>query len=128
MIRNTEGLRRSARLRRAQAIERAQVALAQLESAGHPINFRTVASHARVSTAWLYGEASLRERIIRLRQSDVGTPHPKTQDTKALSRNNVIAALRMRVKNLEERNRELEARLELAYGQLASGKATGRLA
>jgi len=26
----------------------------------------------------------------------------------------------MRVKDLEERNRELEARLELAYGQLAS--------
>jgi hypothetical protein len=43
-----------------------------------------------------------------------------------VSKRNVIAALRMRVKDLEERNRELEARLELAYGQLASGKSTHR--
>lgn len=125
MIRNTEGLRRSARLRRERAIERTQVALAQLESAGTPINFRTVASNAKVSTAWLYGEATLRERIMRLRQSDIAAMPPRNQDTKALSKGNVISALRMRVKTLEERNRELEARLELAYGQLASGKATG---
>jgi hypothetical protein len=119
MIRNTEGLRHNARLRRERAIERTQVALAHLERAGSPINFRTVASRARVSTAWLYSEASLRERIMRLRESAVAPP--RSQDTKALSNSNVIAALRIRVKGLEERNRELETRLELVYGQLAAG-------
>jgi len=53
--------------------------------------------------------------------------HPrKSQDTTALSKNNVISALRIRVKDLEEQNRELEVRLELAYGQLASSKSNHR--
>jgi len=102
------------------------VALAQLERAGAPINFRTVASRARVSTAWLYGETAQRERIIRLRQSGIADAPRKSQDTTALSKNNVISALRIRVKDLEEQNRELEVRLELAYGQLASSKSNHR--
>lgn len=66
------------------------------------------------------------ERIIRLRQSGIANAPRKSQDTTAPSKNNVISALHIRVKDLEERNRELEVRLELAYGQLASSKSNHR--
>ncbi len=42
-----------------------------------------------------------------------------TQDRERLSKQNIVATLRLRVKALEEKNRELTTLLELAYGKLA---------
>jgi hypothetical protein len=61
MRRNIAGLKRSARLRSEQAMERALAALHRMHAADREIAFRTVASEARVSPAWLYGQ----ERIAR---------------------------------------------------------------
>jgi hypothetical protein len=38
-----------------------------------------------------------------------------TQDRERLSKQNIVATLRLRVKTLEEKNRELTTLLELAY-------------
>jgi hypothetical protein len=38
------------------------------------------------------------------------------------SRQNIVATLRLRIKNLEEKNRELTGLLELVYGELASAR------
>ena len=54
MPRNTEGLKRSARLRSEDAMQRTFAALQRMESSDQAINFRIVATEARVSTAWLY--------------------------------------------------------------------------
>jgi acetaldehyde dehydrogenase (acetylating) len=51
MPRNTEGLKRSARLRSESAHARAMAALQRMEAADQEINFRAVSSEARVSTA-----------------------------------------------------------------------------
>lgn len=50
MHRNIEGLRRSARSRSEDALQRALVALGRLESSGREINFRTVAAEGQVSS------------------------------------------------------------------------------
>jgi hypothetical protein len=39
-------------------------------------------------------------------------------DRERISKQNVVATLRLRIKTLEEKNRELTALLELAYGKL----------
>jgi hypothetical protein len=85
------------------------------------INFRTVASEAKVSTAWLYGQEELRVRILcsRKRTCHMGSPASASQDRERLSRQNIVATLRLRIKALEEKNRELTTLLELAYGKLA---------
>ncbi len=61
MLRNIAGLKRSARLRSEQAMDRALAALHRMDASDREINFRTVASEAKVSTAWLYGQNRLRE-------------------------------------------------------------------
>ncbi len=121
MLRNIAGLKRSARLRSEQAMDRALAALHRMDASDREINFRTVASEAKVSTAWLYGQQELRVRIMRSRKT---TNHmapcaPASQDRRRLSRQNIVATLRLRIKTLEEKNRELTALLELAYGKLA---------
>ncbi|MBZ5658348.1 MAG: DUF6262 family protein [Acidobacteriia bacterium] len=120
MRRNTDGLKRSARLRSDSALARATTALHRMEAADQKITFRAVSLEARVSTAWLYGRHELRERIMRSRKSDGLTiTSSLIRDRERLSRQNVVATLRLRIKALEERNRELSELLERAYGVIA---------
>ena len=120
MTRNTDGLKNSARLRSESAMQRALVALQRMEASDREINFRAVAAEARVSTAWLYSQEELRVRIVRSRttagRAAAGTDSPP--DRQRLSKQNIVATLRLRIKTLEEKNRELTSLLELAYGRL----------
>src|SRR5580693_491791 len=77
MRRNTSGLKKSARLRSEQAMERAPAALHRMNASDRDINFRTVASEAKVSTAWLYGQEKLRIRIMRSRKRRVAWLLPR---------------------------------------------------
>jgi hypothetical protein len=121
MRRNIAGLKRSARFRSEQAMERALAALHRMDATDREINFRTVACEAKVSTAWLYGQEELRVRIMRSRKttSHMAPPASASQDRERLSRQNIVATLRLRIKALEEKNGELKTLLELAYGKLA---------
>jgi len=49
-----------------------------------------------------------------------GTDSPP--DRQRLSKQNIVATLRLRIKTLEEKNRELSGLLELVYGELASAR------
>jgi hypothetical protein len=120
MRRNTSGLKKSARLRSEQAMERAPAALHRMNASDRDINFRTVASEAKVSTAWLYGQEKLRIRIMRSRKttSRMASPTSASQDRERLSRQNIVATLRLRIKALEEKNRELTALCNLLTASL----------
>jgi hypothetical protein len=122
MRRNIAGLKRSAQLRSEQAMDRALAALHRMETTYREINFRTVAFEAKVSTAWLYGQEDLRVRIMRSRRTTSHKVVPSVsakQDREHQSRQNIVAALRLRIKTLEEKNRELTELLERAYGVIA---------
>jgi Family of unknown function (DUF6262) len=118
---NTDGLKKSARLRSESAMQRALVALQRMDDSDRKINFRTVATEAGVSTAWLYSHEELRGRIMRSRRATIDVPPPASpsRDRERASRQNIVATLRLRIKNLEEKNRELTGLLELVYGELA---------
>src|SRR5437870_4768837 len=110
MRKNTIGLKRSARLRSEHALDRALAALQRMDASDQAINFRTVAAEAKVSTAWLYGQHELRVRIMRLRGTTNYRMIPSasdSQDRERRSRQNIVATLRLRIKTLEEKNREL---------------------
>ena len=128
MHRNTEGLKRSARSRSEDSLQRAQIALCRMESSHREINFRTVAAEARVSTAWLYNQMDLRARIMRLRRSQTWESPPEKGNSESVSRKSIIATLRLRIKKLEETNRELTERLERAYGVIAEISQVGESA
>lgn len=93
-----------------------------MDASDQAINFRTVAAEARVSTAWLYRQEALRVRIMRSRRTTnyrVMASASDSQDRERRSRQNIVATLRLRIKTLEEKNRELTELLERAYGVIA---------
>ena len=119
--RNVEGLRQSAQRRRQAALQRTDEALRLLLRNGRPINFRTVSATAQVSTAWLYQQEEIKQRIRHLREQSTGRvalPLPPKERASDASKEAIISALRERVKGLTEENRELRQQLEVVYGEL----------
>jgi 3-phenylpropionate/cinnamic acid dioxygenase small subunit len=126
MRRNIEGLQRSTKLRAASALERAQTALRQMQEVEASINFRTVAAKAGVSTAWLYNTKSLRDRIMKLRTVSKTPVENDGRNRRLISQERVIETLRLRIKQLEAKNEELQERLEHVYGQFATTPSSGK--
>jgi hypothetical protein len=119
MVRNVEGLKRSARSRSTETMERAMAAVRLMHSEEMEINFRSVAARAQVSTAWLYGTKALRGAIMKARHTSPASAGENLQQRQRLSQERVVATLRLRIRTLEEVNRELKEQLEAAYGRLA---------
>ncbi len=119
MVRNLAGLKRSAQSRSDGAMSRATAAIRKMQSEEVDINFRSVATQAGVSTAWLYRTKSLRDKIMKARTTSPIVAGEVPQHRQRLSQERVVATLRLRIKTLEDRNRELTELLEAAYGRLA---------
>jgi hypothetical protein len=119
MVRNTDGLKRSARSRSEDATQRATAAILLMQAEEVEINFRSVAARAKVSTAWLYGTKSLRDKIVKIRNTPPVAAGENLQHRQRLSHERIVATLRLRIRTLEEVNRELKEQLEAAYGRLA---------
>jgi len=119
MVRNLAGLKRSAKSRSDEAMSRATAAIRQMQSEEVEVNFRSVATKAGVSTAWLYGTKPLRDKIMKARTTSPAAAGEVPQHRQRLSQERIVATLRLRIKTLEERNRELTEQLEAAYGRLA---------
>jgi hypothetical protein len=100
-------------------MRRAIAAILLMQSEEAEINFRSVAVRANVSTAWLYGTKSVRNKIVKMRQTVPTTTGENPYRRQQISHERVVATLRLRVKALEERNRQLTDQLEAAYGRLA---------
>jgi hypothetical protein len=124
MRRNIEGLQRSAKHRSKATLEKAQTAIRRMQAEEIAINFRTVAAQAGVSTAWLYNTKPLRDRIMKLRVVSKTPVQNDTKNRRLISQERVIATLRLRIKQLEEKNGELKEELERAYGQLSTQPIT----
>jgi hypothetical protein len=125
--RNTLGLRSSAQNKAAQTKRRAEEAIALLIREQRPVNFTSVAQTAQISTAWLYGNEALKERIMHLRaqqmpKAQVKIP-PKEQASSA-SKDAMIAALQKRVKEQAAEIQQLKQQVEVAYGLIH--QQTGR--
>ncbi|WP_251862399.1 DUF6262 family protein [Clostridium sp. Marseille-Q2269] len=117
--RNIEGLIKSAQKRRDEALKRADEGIKKLIKEEKPINFKTVSESSNVSTAWLYKQSEIMERIKTLRSQQKGKaiakPRIKTSDA---SKDTMLTTLKNRVKQLEEENKELKKQIEVLYGQI----------
>ncbi len=121
--RDVTGLRASAQAKAAATRQRVEEALRRLTRENTPVTFRAVAAAAPCSTAWLYGQADLKARIMHLRaqqgpRATVAIP-PRERASDA-SKDAVIAALRKANKQLREENATLRRQVEVAYGELAA--------
>jgi hypothetical protein len=100
-------------------MQRATTAILLMQSEEVDLNFRSVAARAKVSTAWLYGKKSLRDKIMTIRTTSPVAAGENLQHRQRLSHERVVATLRLRIRTLEEINRELKEQLEAVYGRLA---------
>jgi hypothetical protein len=119
--RNTRGLRAHAQEKAVETARRAEEAIARLLQEQRPVNFKTVAESAGISTAWLYGNEALKQRIMHLREQQIPVVQvkiPPREQASSASKDAMIAALRSRVKKLEEENRDLKRQVEVANGLL----------
>jgi hypothetical protein len=118
---NVDGLRKAAQQKAEETSRRAEEALSLLLAQQRPINFKTVAETAQISTAWLYAHEDIKMRIVHLRSQQ----SPKAQVIVPLkaqastpSKDTVIAALQKRVREQAEKIKALEQQLEVAYSSL----------
>jgi len=119
--RNVDGLRAHAQQKAAETGRRAEAAIAQLLKEQRPINFKTVAKTAGISTAWLYGNEVLKQRIMHLRAEvlpAVQVKIPPREQASSASKDTMIAALRQRIGKLEKENSDLKRQVEVANGLL----------
>jgi len=91
MVGNTDGLKRSARSRSDDAMQRATTAVLLMQSEEAEINFRSVAARAKVSMAWLCATKFLWDKIVKmghtLAAADGEMPYRRQQ----LSHEHVVA-------------------------------------
>lgn len=119
--RNTEGLRQTAQQKAQATRQRAEEAIQLLLKEHRAITFKTVAETAQVSTAWLYAQDDLKQRISELRAQQAPRPKawiPPRERASDASKDAMIVALRKRVKEQEEQIRDLKKQVEVAYGRL----------
>ena len=119
MVRNLAGLKSSAQSRSNETMSRATLAIRQMKSEEVEINFRSVATQAGVSTAWLYRTKPMRDRIMKARTTSPAAAGETLQSRQRLPHERIVATLRLRIKTLEDGNRELKEQLEAVYGRLA---------
>ena len=119
MVRNLAGLKRSAQSRSNDTMSRATLAIRQMKSEEVEINFRSVATRAGVSTAWLYRTKPMRDKIMKARTTFPAVAGETPLSRQRHSHERIVATLRLRIKSLEDGNRELKEQLEAAYGRLA---------
>jgi acyl-homoserine lactone acylase PvdQ len=123
--RNTEGLRSNAKKKAENTRLRVENALALLLKEQRPINFKMVAETAQVSTAWLYANQDIKERIIHLRTQQAPQAQvkiPAREQASNASKEALIVALQKRVREQAEKIKELEQQLEVAYGYFYTRK------
>jgi hypothetical protein len=119
--RNIDGLKAHAQQKALDTACRAEAAITYLLKEQRPVNFKTVAETAGISTAWLYGNEALKQRILSLRRQQSPPVQVKIsprEQASSASKDAMIGALRQRVKKLEEENRDLRRQVEVANGLL----------
>jgi uncharacterized protein YhbP (UPF0306 family) len=118
---NVEGLLKAAQQKAEQTRQRAEEAIALLLKQQHPVNFKTVAETAQISTAWLYANEAIKTRIIHLRSQQTPSAQvkiPAREQASSASKDALITALQKRVREQAEKIKELEKQLEVAYSSL----------
>lgn len=124
--RNVEGLRTTAHRKAEVTQHQAEAALALLIKEQRPITFKAVAETAGISTAWLYGNEAIKQRIMHLRAQQVPAVQrkiPPREQASNASKDAVIAALQKRVREQAAEIEQLKRQVEVAYGFLTSQNA-----
>lgn len=115
---NSDHLRRAAAERHDATLDRARLAVAELDRSGQPITIASVARAAHVSRSWLYQQPDLRDSINRLRTTGATSPpSPIAQRATPDSIRQRLDATRQEIRRLRADNAALRDQLARTLGQ-----------
>ena len=119
--RNTDGLIKAAKQRRADTIKRVDQAIKQLLKENKQINFNSVSKISGVGKPWLYKESTICQHIEKLReQTKIKSKSENKADHGASdkSKDQIIQMLKSRITKLEAENNEFKTQIEILYGEI----------
>lgn len=119
--RRADALRKAARDKSDQAVQRAETGIRRLIKDNEEINFRSVARAASVSLDFLYAHADLRRRIETLRSQQPRTPRAPAEAASSDDGtviHTLTESLRRQRTTYREQVQELEQRLAAAHGEI----------
>jgi len=115
---NTAALAAATQRRAQSTRQQARDAIQNLDHAGSPITYASVAHAAGISRALLYRDPQLREQINRLRTSATRSPRqPAAQRMSQASRDELLTTLREEVQALRAENHALRLQLATRIGE-----------
>jgi len=117
---NSDHLRRAATARHDATLDRARLAVAELDRTGQPVTIASVARAAHVSRSWLYQQSDLRETIIRLRTVATRATSPANPIAQRATPDSVrqrLDATRQEIHRLRAENTSLRDQLARTLGQ-----------
>ena len=115
--RNTDGMNKAAKQKRADTIKQVKDALTIMEKESIPINFLSVYKFTGVSRSWLYKESAIKGLILK-EKSPLNNKLMQDQAVKIKSLGHEIEILTKQNKNLRKTVEELRQQLEVAYGEI----------
>ncbi|MGG3641449.1 DUF6262 family protein [Bacillus gobiensis] len=117
---NTSGLLNKAKEKKVKTRQKVEQAIKRMIKYQQNINFNSVSELAGVSKTYLYNNPDLKERIEYLRKQQEGVPDVKQvkRNVSDKSKDIIIAALRKRVKELEEECKELREQAKINYSDI----------
>jgi hypothetical protein len=124
---NTQHLITAAKRRHELTRAKAIRALRELDRAGTPVTFETLARTAQVSRSWLYTQPDIHTEIRRLREATQRAPSPPVPTRQRASDASLLRRLQtanQRNHALAEENRRLRRQLAQALGQRRAIPAT----
>jgi hypothetical protein len=119
--RNTEAIVKIAKKKSDEARNKVEKTIQRLVLEGTVINFNVVKKEAGVSKSWLYSNLDIRRRIEEIRDKQKMSPKrvkSGSKDRSEDSKDNIITALKERIKELDGENKKLRKESEILYGQI----------
>ncbi|MBU3174702.1 DUF6262 family protein [Clostridium estertheticum] len=119
--RNTEAIVNIAKKKSDEVRKKVEKTIQRLILEGVIVNFNVVKNEAGVSKSWLYSNEDIRQRIEEIRDKQNVSPKRSigaSRERSEASKDNIITALKERIKELDGENKKLRKESEILYGRV----------
>jgi len=108
------------RYRTEQSVNKVNIAISQMLKDDVSVNFNSVSEHAGVSKRFLYSQAEIKEKIVKLRSQPCSKQLQSAKSTlNESSKDVIISRQKLKIQSLNAEISKLRNELQILYGKLA---------
>lgn len=117
---NTSKMLEYSKLRTEQAVNKVNIAIAQMLKDNRSINFNSVSEYANVSKRFLYSNDEIKGKIIKIRSKNLTKQvQPIKSQLNESSKDVIISRQKLKIQSLNEEISKLRNEIQILYGKLA---------